>query len=286
MQIYLKQIELVKSGFPQATEGQMHQAAYYTFQANALVCGSGLMRRISHRSGGSAAGVAAKFATGIVAKAQERANANKALELLDSALTIFDYPFAHFCKANVYNGLGRKQEALVELNYVIANFPDDQIYISARQMKDEIENPPKKGMCFVATAAYGTPMAPEVVLLSDFRDEVLLRSRLGSLFVTIYYRLSPPLAFLIARSRILRAVTRTFFLSPLMLLLKSSPFRCRTTNASFGPNKSKFHFNHLPAHSIEMGWGHCRSCKCAGFRSNKPPNDKCYDCGHHWTQHV
>ncbi len=63
-------------------------------------------------------------------------------------------------------------------------------------------------LCFVATAAYGSPMAPEVETLRRFRDRCLVVSGPGRLFVSLYYRLSPPLAAVIARSPALRAAAR------------------------------------------------------------------------------
>ena len=124
-------------------------------------------------------------------------------------------------KANILRSLGDNANALQLLNYIVANFPEDEIYLEARQLKDEIENPPKKGMCFVATAVYGSPLAPEVLLLSRFRDEVLLQSKLGAVFVSAYYWISPALATLIVRADLLRAGTRSLFLKPLLRLLKA-----------------------------------------------------------------
>lgn len=224
--IWLKQIELVKSRFPDATEWQFHTAAYYTLEARVLLFSSGLMRRVSDRSGN----MAAKIAAGVIAKQQEKGNAKKALVLLDQALAIVDFPDARFVKAVVFHQMGQKAEALSELNHVIANFADDDAYVEARKLKDEIENPPKKGFCFVATAAYGSALAPEVIYLSRFRDEVLLHSVAGTLFVRFYYFVSPPMASFIRRFSVLRLAVRTLFLSPLLKVVKASACMTKENN--------------------------------------------------------
>jgi len=64
------------------------------------------------------------------------------------------------------------------------------------------------GGCFIATAAHGTDMADEVVLLRKFRDDVLLTSDFGKGFVKAYYKYSPPIAGYIRDNNGLRFVTR------------------------------------------------------------------------------
>lgn len=215
--IYWKQIGLVKTQYPSADVVQMHEAAFYTFQALTKLFSSGALRRMSSRSDSMAVGIA----TGLLAKQQEKGNAHQALAILDQALAVFDYPGARLVKATIYRGLNQNDSALKELNYIIANFQDDDSYISARQLKDEIETPAKKGMCFIATAAYGSPLAPDVVVLSRFRDEVLLKSRPGRGFVAVYYLVSPPLASLIAKAGFLRAAARRLLLAPLVRIVKA-----------------------------------------------------------------
>ena len=65
------------------------------------------------------------------------------------------------------------------------------------------------GGCFIATACFGSPLAEEVRVLSDFRDRCLMRNSLGRTFVRGYYRVSPPLAEFISESPMLRFLVRT-----------------------------------------------------------------------------
>ena len=117
-----------------------------------------------------------------------------------------------------------------ESEYTARSFglPTGESFRSRRLPDEQRSGSPssaKKGACFIATAAYGSPLAAEVVLLSRYRDEVLLSSKLGRLFVRAYYRASPPLAAFIARVAFLRIATRELFVAPLVKLLKFSRFK-------------------------------------------------------------
>ena len=81
-----------------------------------------------------------------------------------------------------------------------------------------------KSGCFVATAAYGDPFAPEVIALSAFRDDVLLQHGIGT-FVRLYYTVSPPIAAVIARSAARKRVAMTLIVRPAVHLVQSGVFR-------------------------------------------------------------
>ncbi len=75
------------------------------------------------------------------------------------------------------------------------------------------------GNCFIATAAYGSYLEPEVMVLRRFRDKYLLTNEPGRAFVDWYYRNSPEAAARIADNDSARAVVR-LLLSPIVYSLK------------------------------------------------------------------
>lgn len=91
-----------------------------------------------------------------------------------------------------------------------------------QRLQKLMDNPPKPlwGGCFIATATYGSPLAKEVVKLSNFRATVLSQFGLGRWFVESYYRLSPPIARRIAQHGFLKKMARLFLIQPLLLLAK------------------------------------------------------------------
>ena len=62
--------------------------------------------------------------------------------------------------------------------------------------------------CFIATAAFGSKMKPQVDLLRRFRDRVLLSTEWGKGFVEVYYEQGPTLARFLAEHSWLRSLVR------------------------------------------------------------------------------
>jgi hypothetical protein len=81
--------------------------------------------------------------------------------------------------------------------------------ISDKPSTSESESPAvKQSKCFVATAAFGSPLAAEVVALRRFRDEFCVRHAAGRAFIRFYSRVGPPMADIISRSALLRRAAR------------------------------------------------------------------------------
>ncbi len=81
----------------------------------------------------------------------------------------------------------------------LSSLTSEELALFAAQATGQTTSAGSGGSCFIAVAAYGTPLKHEIQVLRDFRDRALLSNRAGSAFVDTYYRLSPPLARHLAR---------------------------------------------------------------------------------------
>ena len=77
-------------------------------------------------------------------------------------------------------------------------------------------NDVEEELCFIATAAYGSPLHPYVKILRDFRDKYLVSNKLGREFVDLYYKYSLFVANIIARNKPLKVVVR-IHLAPIII---------------------------------------------------------------------
>lgn len=76
----------------------------------------------------------------------------------------------------------------------------------------------ESGRCFIATAAFQYH-SPEVEKLTQFRDQVLLRSKLGNYFVRFYYFISPSIASFLDNQPLFRKLTRAILKKIVDILL-------------------------------------------------------------------
>ena len=81
---------------------------------------------------------------------------------------------------------------------------------------EAVEGDPR---CFIATAAYGDPLAQELNVLRWFRDHVLMKTDVGKFLVETYYQMSPPVAEYISNSSVLKASVK-ISLWPLVSFIK------------------------------------------------------------------
>ncbi len=75
------------------------------------------------------------------------------------------------------------------------------------------------GPCFIATAAYGTPLADQIDTLRAFRDAFLLDNAAGTALVDAYYSVSPAIADTIAKHAALAVAVR-LVLVPVIFMAK------------------------------------------------------------------
>ena len=73
--------------------------------------------------------------------------------------------------------------------------------------------------CFIATAAFGSQMHPEVQVFRDFRDQYLLTTELGQWLVETYYTYGSQAALVIAQHSWLRVIARAI-LWPMLYFVK------------------------------------------------------------------
>ena len=81
----------------------------------------------------------------------------------------------------------------------------DTFSVTTKYIYDEGES----GPCFIATAAFGSPLAGQVEILRQFRDRYLLKNDWGRKFVAWYYRNGSVAARFIADKPLIKLAVRT-----------------------------------------------------------------------------
>lgn len=142
------------------------------------------------------------------------ANVDLALQYINRCLEHFpeDAIYLNLKALLLWEGKGDKVQASSLLEKAAAIKPTD---IDIQNNLKAI----KSGQCFIATAAYGHPLADEIHALRSWRDNTLRRSLMGRYLVALYYRVSPPVASLVKRSPKARAACR-WVISKILLIIQ------------------------------------------------------------------
>jgi hypothetical protein len=82
----------------------------------------------------------------------------------------------------------------------------------------EDHSPKPSSGCFIATAATGDYNNIDVLILRDFRDNTLCKSKRGQRFIESYYRNSPPIADFISNRPIFKKIVLHLFIHPLAII--------------------------------------------------------------------
>lgn len=124
----------------------------------------------------------------------------------------------YYFTTTAYNSAGTESDYSNEIRLAadgtVESTPQDS------QGQPSTESSGGGGGCFIATAAYGSYMEPEVMILRDFRDRFLLKNPAGRLIVQAYYSTSPPIADFIRGHEFLRAMVR-WVLTPVVFALNN-----------------------------------------------------------------
>ena len=150
----------------------------------------------------------------------------------------FGMPEANIKEGYVYiavaaaNSVGKNEAILANINFKGLSEGNTPLNIGNANLNDENGNlifpmivngsleVNKKSLCFIATAAYGTPLHEDIEVLRDFRDKVLMQTLPGRTLVTAYYSTSPPIANALRKNDGLRSAVRLLLITPLVYLTK------------------------------------------------------------------
>ena len=88
---------------------------------------------------------------------------------------------------------------------------DPQKYYAALQQKQQLA----KSKCFVATTVYNNYNHPVVRDLRQFRDNFLIHKKLGRLFIKLYYKHGPTLAWFVSKNKLRRSIAKIIIVKPM-----------------------------------------------------------------------
>jgi DNA-directed RNA polymerase subunit RPC12/RpoP len=110
-------------------------------------------------------------------------------------------------------------------------------WLQANDSQWVAEQKKAKSGCFVATATMGDDEHPTVVILRQFRDELLETSTAGRTFINAYYKIGPYIADVIRQSDLLKRLSYVLLVKPVSLLAEWS--LCYSRRNRNDPNRER-----------------------------------------------
>ena len=109
------------------------------------------------------------------------------------------------------------KENNIDIRTSNANFYKETCQYIEQLAKDcGVASDKKTSGCFIASACYNGYSSKEVFILRFYRDAYLAESKIGNLFIKVYYSFSPFVSKIIIRHFRVRRIIRKFFLNPLV----------------------------------------------------------------------
>jgi len=106
-------------------------------------------------------------------------------------------------------------------NMVIHDPAINSVVIDVKQMVYEINNKlNRRSGCYIATVAYASPNAKEVIRFKEYRDQILKKTIIGKFFLSLYYLISPPLSNFLVNKAWINKLLKQVFLDPIYRRLK------------------------------------------------------------------
>jgi hypothetical protein len=99
-----------------------------------------------------------------------------------------------------------------------AKVSESKSFIESYKLNSPFHTPKSEG-CFIATMVYGDYNHPQVLILRNFRDKNLAKTKLGKLFINAYYSCSPILVKKLHNKKAANFVIRKF-LNQIIRLIK------------------------------------------------------------------
>jgi len=127
----------------------------------------------------------------------------------NNATSYLGLGFANALKRNIIEARVALKRAIElgspEARELLDKLPQDEPELTVRT---PTSTQPPSGGCFIVTATYGSPLASEVQIFRDYRDQKLVKTATGRKLIGIYNAIGPLFAEIISHSNKLRSISR------------------------------------------------------------------------------